>query len=285
MSSKNAIGNEGTVREQLNERNTAGVEVVNETPELRPSVEQEIQAKVDLNHPDATPDGLTLAAEERLEARAWEIERTRVRFDRAQDSDREARSRQVAGRVSVERRYEFGKRAASVDPWADPDGVDPREKLSRTELAAVNREASRMAEKLQGWSRAAISRRLAERIVAGSGLMSAVVGVFEELQCAPGQVIPIAALEDVPRREVSIEGRVETLWEPSHPSIAQVGLIADGSGRTRVTIWKASDAPWIEEGEQVRIHGAAKNWYEGRVSVAVTGWSTIHFPERGRWWE
>ncbi|WP_458209909.1 hypothetical protein [Haladaptatus sp. NG-SE-30] len=26
----------------------------------------------------------------------------------------------------------------------------------------------------------------------------------------------------------------------------------------------------------------AKNWYEGRVSVAGTGWSTIHVPERGR---
>jgi len=35
----------------------------------------------------------------------------------------------------------------------------------------------------------------------------------------------------------------------------------------------------------VRIHEAATNWYEGRISVAVTGWSIIHFPERGRWWE
>ena len=46
-----------------------------------------------------------------------------------------------------------------------------------------------------------------------------------------------------------MEGRVETLWDPSHPSIAQVGLIADDSGKTRVTIWRSSDAPWIEEGE------------------------------------
>jgi ssDNA-binding replication factor A large subunit len=126
---------------------------------------------------------------------------------------------------------------------------------------------------------------LAERVVDGNGMMSAVVGVYEDLQQAPGQVIPIGALEEVRRREVSIEGRVETLWDPSHPGIAQVGLIADESGQTRVTIWKASDAPWIEEGERVRIHSAARNWYEGRVSLAVTGWSTIQFPERGRWWE
>jgi len=115
--------------------------------------------------------------------------------------------------------------------------------------------------------------------------MSAVVGVHEELQTAPGHVIPIGKLEDVNRKEVSIKGRVDTLWEPSHPSIAQVGLIEDESGRTRVTVWKNSRAPWMEEGEQVTIRGAARNWYEGRVSLAVTGWTTILFPERGRYWE
>jgi ssDNA-binding replication factor A large subunit len=143
----------------------------------------------------------------------------------------------------------------------------------------------RLSKKLEGWSRAMISRRLAEKVVAGQGMTSAVVGVFEELQTEPGRVVPIGKLEDVNRREVSIEGRVETLWEPSHPSIAQVGLIADDSGRTRVTIWEKSDAPWIDEGELIRIHGAARNWYNGRVSLAVTGWSDIRFPEHGRWWE
>ncbi|ADB63715.1 nucleic acid binding OB-fold tRNA/helicase-type (plasmid) [Haloterrigena turkmenica DSM 5511] len=126
---------------------------------------------------------------------------------------------------------------------------------------------------------------MSEAVVGGQDLTSAVVTVFEELQTAPGHVIPIAKLEEVSQKEVSIEGRVETLWDPSHPSIAQVGLIADDSGQTRVTIWKSSEAPWIEEGEQVRIHKAARNWHEGRVSLAVTGWTTIHFPERGRWWE
>ena len=111
--------------------------------------------------------------------------------------------------------------------------------------------------------------------------MSAVVGVFEELQTAPGQVVPIGELKDIDREEVSIE----VLWEPSSPAISQVGLIEDDSGKTKFTSWKASDAPWIEDGERVRIHGAAKNWYNGRVSVALTGWSTVHFPERGRWWE
>jgi len=28
-----------------------------------------------------------------------------------------------------------------------------------------------------------------------------------------------------------------------------------------------------------------RNWYQGRVSVSLTGWSTVLFPERGQWWE
>jgi ssDNA-binding replication factor A large subunit len=116
-------------------------------------------------------------------------------------------------------------------------------------------------------------------------LTSAVVGVFKELQTAPGQIVPIGMLEDVNRKEVSIEGTVTQLWEPSSSAISQVGLIEDESGRTKFTSWVASDQPWIEEGEHVRIRGAAKNWYNGRVSVALTGWTTVNFPERGRWWE
>ncbi len=168
---------------------------------------------------------------------------------------------------------------------ADPERADPRAGLDQDELAAVNKHAKRLAAQLDGWSRAMIGRRLGEAVASGKSLMAAVVGTFEALQTAPGRIVPIEKLEDVDRKEVSIEGRVETLWDPSHPSIAQVGLIADDSGKTRVTIWEASDAPWIKEGERIRIHKAARNWYEGRVSLAVTGWTTIHFPERGRWWE
>ncbi len=256
--------------------------------ELRASVEQDIQAKVDYADERAVEGrlfGQTLEAQERLEAREWEVERTRTRADRDQESDREVQSRQAMGRESAGWRESFERRAGSVDPWLDPERPDPREELSQEELGAVNEQAMRLDGRLDGWSRAAISRRLAERVAGGTGLMSAVVGVYEELAQAPGQVVPIGKLENIDRKEVSIEGRVTVLWEPSSPAISQVGLIEDDSGKTKFTSWKASDAPWIEDGERVRIHGAAKNWYHGRVSVALTGWSTVHFPERGRWWE
>ncbi|MFD1600401.1 OB-fold nucleic acid binding domain-containing protein [Halobellus rarus] len=298
MSSNNASGKVVTVDEQAFEKaggqavDEDGFPVVDETPEFEAAVEQETQAKVDANHPDGIADtsedrihGVTLEQEERIRAREAELERIRAQAELGTQDGREQRTRAVAAQGSTQRRREFQKRAASVDPMADPERDDPRAELSQDELATVNTEADRLATRVDGWSRAAISRRLADAVVDDTDMTSAVVRVFEELQTAPGQVVPIGKLEDVDRKEVSIEGRVKTLWDPSHPSIAQVGLIADESGQTRVTIWKASEAPWIAEGERVRIHGAARNWYEGRVSLAVTGWTTINFPERGRWWE
>jgi hypothetical protein len=280
--------------EQADERaiDEGGFEAVDETPEFRATVEMEIQAKVDSNHPDARieagPDhmvGKTLAQEERIKAREAELERISAQAELGIQEGREKRTRAIAAQRSAKRRYEFQKRAASVDPMADPERPDPREELSQKQLAAVNEQSMRLAAKLAGWSRAAISRRLAERVVSGTSLTSAVVGVYEELRTAPGQVIPIADVQEVNRKEVSIEGTITQFWKPSNPNIAQVGLIEDDSGRTKFTSWKASDTPWMDEGERVQICSAAKNWYNGRVSVALTGWTTVHFPDRGRWWE
>jgi ssDNA-binding replication factor A large subunit len=259
----------------------------------RATVKQKTQAKVDANHPDGIADtsnerihGVTLEQEERIQAREAELERISAQAELGTQDGREQRTREVVAERSAEQREQFQKRAASANPMmADPERADPRAGLDQDELAAVNKQAKRIAAQLDGWSRAMIGRRLGEAVASGKSLMAAVVGTFEALQTAPGRVVPIETLEDIDRKEVSVEGRVETLWDPSHPSIAQVGLIADDSGKTRVTIWKASDAPWVKEGERIRIHKAARNWYEGRVSLAVTGWTTIHFPERGRWWD
>jgi ssDNA-binding replication factor A large subunit len=298
MSSKNVPSEVVSVDEQAFEKadevavDEEGFEIVDETPEFQATVQMEVQAKVDANHPDGMVDtseeriyGATLEQEERIRAREAELERISAQAEMGTQEGREKRTRDIAAKRSAERRAEFQKRAASVDPWMDPKRDDPRVELTQEQLAAVNKQSMRLAEKLDGWSRAAIGRRLGEAVVGGKDLTSAVVGVFEELQTAPGQVVPIGMLEDVNRKEVSIEGTVTQLWEPSSSAISQVGLIEDESGKTKFTSWVASDQPWIEEGEHVRIHGAAKNWYNGRVSVALTGWSTVHFPERGRWWE
>jgi len=261
------------VRDAVDEEFEA--DVVIDTFEGRPSVRQVIQAKVDTNHPDAQRTGLTLEAEERLEAREAEITRTHQRQDRYQESDREARTQAVAERGSVERRKAFAKRAGSVNPWADPDREDPRAQLGREQLGEVNREAARLAGELPGWSRAAISRLVAQRVVDGVDMMEAVLTVFEALSKAPGQVIPIGVVGEVNRAEVDVEGVVKTLWQPTHSAIAQVGLLEDETGTVKFTVWRKSSQPTVREGECVRMRSVAKSWYQGQVSVALTGRSQL----------
>src|SRR6056297_1031618 len=114
MSTTNEISNELSVAQAV-EQDEERFAVDEESAELRPRVEAEIQATVDLNHPDGVGRGLTLEAEERLVAREWEIGRTQHRIDDGQDSDREERTRDVVRKGSQERRKTFQKRAASVD--------------------------------------------------------------------------------------------------------------------------------------------------------------------------
>ncbi|WP_277554098.1 OB-fold nucleic acid binding domain-containing protein [Halobaculum limi] len=265
--------------------------IVDERPELRPTVELRTQAKIDseaIAKVDGTgeldhPYGLTLEAQERWEAREAEIARTHER-QKVQTSQRERRTRVTVEHGAVERSRRFRERAASVDPAFEPG--DARAALTREELAAVNQQAARITAKVrESGTRAAVSRRLAEEVRSGKGLMSASLRVLEAEQTRAGTVVPIGMLEEVSRKEVTVEATVSQLWQPSNSKIAQVGLLEDESGRVKVTVWKASDAPWMDEGERVRIRAAAKNWYNGRVSVAVTGWSDVSFPERGRWWE
>jgi hypothetical protein len=155
------------------------------------------------------------------------------------------------------------------------------------ELAKVNQEADRMAQRLRtGHSRAAVSRALAKRVAKGQDITEAVFDTMDALKAAPGAICPIEDVPDVQTDEVSIEGEVVQLWDASSPKIAQVGLVADDTGKIKFTSWKASEPAFVQEGDTVRMRAVKKNWYEGRCSLAVTYDSMIVFPERDRrWWE
>jgi hypothetical protein len=267
MSSRTRFDNEVSGDERAVEQ---GVEAVDEQPELRRSVEQEIQGNVDTNHPEGRLAGMTLEAEERFKAREDEIRRTRQRMDREQSSDREERTRDV---VSSQTRY-----ATEQAP------EDPREGLSSEQLADVNKRAAQIVEDLEDRSRAGAAYRLAKKVRGGVDMLNAALLVKEELHASPGVPVPIETLETVPRSAVDIEGEIVQLWEPNSAKIQSVGLIEDESGRTKFTIWERSGQPWVSEGEYVRLRNVEKSWYQGRVSVAVTGWSEIEFPEKERWW-
>ena len=188
MSSNNASGKVVTVDEQAFEKaggqavDEDGFPVVNETLEFEAAVEQETQAKVDANHPDGIADtsedrihGVTLEQEERIEAREAELEHINAQAELGTQDGRAQRTREVV----TERRQR--KREERI-----PDRTDPRERLSRMELAKVNQEADRMAQRLRtGQSRAAVSRALAKRVAKGQDITEAVFDTMDALKAAP----------------------------------------------------------------------------------------------------
>ena len=297
MSSKNAIGNEISVDEQAykqpeeTELDEDGFEVVDDTPEFQPTVDMEVQAKVDANHPDGIAQeaddriyGVTLAQEERIRAREAELEHISAQAEFGTQAGRAKRTRTVVteqvrrtSRVTV---AETGRESVEPTP-------DPRERLSQDELATVNQHAQRIAAKVDGGpSRAAIGRLLGERIADGQSTMEAVFDTLEQVKLMPSTLLEVADVPEVPGESVNVSGEIVELWEPSSPAIAQVGLIADESGKIKFTSWAKSDQKWVKEGDQVQLWSAKKNWYQGRCSLALTYDSRIVFPERNRrWWK
>jgi ssDNA-binding replication factor A large subunit len=258
-----------------------GFPVVDETPAFEATVEEETQAKVDANHPDGIADtsedrihGVTLEQEESIQAREAELERISAQAELGTQEGREQRTREVVSEL------------CGRDEPESVERTDPREKLTQDELAEVNRQAMRISDEVQGgWVRAVVAKQLAERVQRGQDVTKAVLELVDELKATPGAVVPIADVPDIAVGEVTVEGQVIELWEPSSTSIQQVGLIADDSGKIKFTCWEKSNQTVVREGQTVRFRAAAKNWYEGRCSIALTGWSRIEFPERGRWWE
>lgn len=284
MSSNNVTSNVVSVDEQAFEKtddtviDEDGIEVVDDTPAFQATVEMEIQAKVDANHPDGIANtgagrmhGVSLEHEERIRAREAELELISAQAELGGQDDRAERTREVV----VE---QCGR--------DEPDTVDPRARLSQDDLAAVNRQAMRISERIYGgWSRAVIAKRLAEKVEDGMEVTTAVLETLEEVKAESGTIMPIADLGEVPVGEVTVEGEVIELWTPSSSNIQQVGLLEDESGRTRFTIWERSNQTMVREGQTVIFRAAAKSWYQGRCSLALTGRSRIEFPERGRWWD
>jgi hypothetical protein len=278
MSSKQVTTNEVSADAQAfnYQRATEADDVLDEAPELRPTVEQEIQAKVDANHPDGIVQDyshLPLAQEERIRAREAELEHISAQAELGTQDGRAERTREV---VVEERRK---RRQARREP-------DPRERISRDVLAKVNREAERIVERVDcGPGRAAVARSLAARVNAGQALPEAVFATLDEQLRTPGVILAIEEVPDVRTNEVSVEGEIVELWEPSTHSIQQVGLIADDTGKIKFTIWRKSRQTMVREGQQVRFRAAKKNWYQGRCSIALTYHSRIEFPQREPWWK
>ncbi|MFC4989609.1 DNA-binding protein [Saliphagus infecundisoli] len=252
-------------------------DVVDETPEFAASVDQEVNTKVETEHPETVVGRdeneyghLPLAQEEEIRAREEELEMISAKATFGQQEGREERTREVVVEQRRERRIER---------------VDPRSELEQAKVAEVNTQSVRITESVRGGpSRAAVSRGLAERVADGKSMIDATLEQMEEVKAEAGSIVDIADVPEVETGEVDVEGEIIELWEPSKPSIQQVGLIADDTEKIKFTIWKNSYQTKVSEGETVRFRNVKKNWYDETCNLAVTGWSRLEFPERGRWW-
>ena len=64
-------------------------------------------------------------------------------------------------------------------------------------------------------------------------------------------------------------------WEPNTDSIQNVGIVADGTGQTKLTVWRNDDFPTLEEGETYRLENVVIEEYDGDLSLSSTPNSTI----------
>lgn len=270
MRRRYAIGNERLDDEQTSEHETvhdSGLEV-SEQVEMRASVEQENQGKVDTNHPDTqevieenSNEHLTLIQEERIEASEWELERISAKAEFGRQEGRERRSRKVAERRvgSRRERLQVGYRE------------DPRERLTKDELAEVHRRAKDIEAALTfAGQHRAIARHIAERVVNDREcVLDAALNTREALLDSRGVVKPISRIEPS-MWSVTVEGRVVKLFEPASPSQQQVGIVKDESESIKLTVWRSAEVGTVlHEGDRVRIHDASPSRYNGQTTLAA----------------
>jgi replication factor A1 len=70
-------------------------------------------------------------------------------------------------------------------------------------------------------------------------------------------------------RWINLRVRVLQLWEPNSPSIAQVGLVGDGSGTIKFTSWSNANLPILQEAQSYSLQNVVTKSWQGRFSVSL----------------
>lgn len=88
---------------------------------------------------------------------------------------------------------------------------------------------------------------------------------------------PMASISEISEdgKWVNIRGKVVQLWDNSHESISQVGLIGDETGTIKFTIWESADAPVIEESKNYLFRNVVVNEWNGKFQINVNKSSSI----------
>lgn len=73
----------------------------------------------------------------------------------------------------------------------------------------------------------------------------------------------------------NMEVKVIQLWEKTHESISQVGLLGDETGIIKFTKWQNTELPDLEQGESYLIKNVVIDEYNGRFSVKLNRTSSV----------
>lgn len=74
---------------------------------------------------------------------------------------------------------------------------------------------------------------------------------------------------------VNIKVKVVQLWENTHGSISQVGLLADETGTIKFISWAAAEVPVVEEGKSYIFKNVVSSEWNGKMEVTLNKSSSI----------
>ncbi|WMW25877.1 replication factor A [Methanolobus sediminis] len=87
---------------------------------------------------------------------------------------------------------------------------------------------------------------------------------------------PLINISDVDDGKwANIRGKIVQLWDNTHESISQVGLIGDETGTIKFTIWESAGVSPVEEGKSYLLKNVVVNEWNGKFQLNVNKSSSI----------
>jgi len=112
---------------------------------------------------------------------------------------------------------------------------------------------------------------------------SSIEKLAEAVEVAGGDFIPAARESELrniadlkeSNQWATVRGKIIQLWENSHESIEQTGLIGDETGVIKFTNWASSELPDMEEGKSYILKNVVVDEWNGRFAVTLNRSSFI----------
>lgn len=89
------------------------------------------------------------------------------------------------------------------------------------------------------------------------------------------QTVSIADIPQLDGQWINLRAKCVQLWEVTFPSMNQVGLLGDETGRTKFVSWATAELPPIEEGKAYLFENIVTNEWQDKISVSFNKTSRI----------